>query len=99
MEDIENSLSLMEIEKQIDDVTFERWRFTFMDGTIFLAGYCLLQKESKRHRNFRVLKQYDRIMGRSNTIVESEVPFTDELKAEALNQFVSTIKVLKWSEM
>ena len=88
----------MEIEKQIDDLTFERWRFTFMYGTIFLDGYCLLQKESKRHRNFRVLKQYDRIMGRNNTIVESEVPFTDELKAEALNQFVSTIKVRKWSE-
>lgn len=88
----------MEIEKQIDELTLERWRFTFMYGTIFLDGYCLLQKESKRHRNFRVLKQYDRIMGRSNTIVESEVPFTDELKAEALNQFVSTIKVLKWSE-
>jgi hypothetical protein len=88
----------MEIEKQIDDLTFERWRFSFMYGTIFLDGYCLLQKESKRHKNFRVLKQYDRIMGRSNTIVESEVPFTDELKAEALNQFFSTIKVLKWSE-
>jgi hypothetical protein len=88
----------MEIEKQIDDLTFERWRFAFIYGTIFLDGYCLLQKESKRQRNFKVLKQYNRIMERSNTIVESEVPFTDELKAEALNQFVSTIKVLKWSE-
>jgi hypothetical protein len=88
----------MEIEKQIDDLIFERWRFTFVFGTIFLDGYCLLQKESKRHKNFKVLKKYDRIMGRSNTIAESEVPFTDELKAEALNQFVSTIKVLKWSE-
>jgi hypothetical protein len=37
-------------------------------------------------------------MGRGNTITEIEVPFTDELKAEALNQFVSTIKILKWSE-
>ena len=88
----------MEIEKQIDDLTFERWRFTFMYGTIFLDGYCLLQKESKRHKNFKVLKKYDRIMGRGNTILEMEVPFTDELKAEALNQFVSTVKVLRWNE-
>lgn len=88
----------MEIEKRIDDLTFERWWFIFLYGSIFLDGYCLLQKESKRHKNFRVLKQYNRTMGRSNTIVESEVPFTNELKAEALNQFVSTIKVLKWSE-
>ena len=88
----------MEIEKQIDDLTFEKWRFTFMYGTIFLDGYSLLQKETKRHKNFRVMKQYDRIMSRDNTITESEVPFTDELKVEVLNQFVSTIKVLKWSE-
>jgi hypothetical protein len=88
----------MEIEKQIDDLTFERWRFTWIDKNIYLDGYVLLQKESKRHRNFRVLKQYDRIMGRSNTILESEVPFTDELKTEVLNQFISTIKVLKWSD-
>lgn len=88
----------MQIEKQIDDLTFERWSFTFMHGAIFLDAYHLLQKENKRKRNFKVIKQYDRIMDRANTITEIEVPFTDELKAEALNQFVSTIKVLKWSE-
>jgi hypothetical protein len=92
------NLIKMEIEKQIDDLTFERWRFTFMYGAIFLDGYCLLQKENKRKRTFKVLKQYERIMGRGNNITETEVPFTDELKAEALNQFVSTIKVRKWSE-
>ena len=37
-------------------------------------------------------------MHRDNTIQESEVPFTEELKTEALNQFMSKIKVLKWSE-
>ena len=88
----------MQIEKQIDDLTFVRWRFTFIDKTLYLDGYALLQKESKRHKNFKVLKKYDRLMGRDNTIQESEVHFTDEIKAEALNQFVSTIKVLKWSE-
>lgn len=88
----------MQIEKQIDDLTFVRWRFTFIDKTLYLDGYTLLQKESKRHKNFKVLKKYDRLMGRYNTIQESEVPFTDEIKAEALNQFVSTIKVIKWSE-
>ena len=88
----------MEIVKQIDDLTFERWRFTFMYGTIFLDGYCLLQKENKRKKNFKVLKQYDRIMGIGNNITETEVPFTDELKAEVLSQFVYMIKVRKWSE-
>lgn len=88
----------MIIEKQIDDLTVERWRFSFLYGTIFLDGYCLLQKENKRKRNFVVLKKYDRTISRDNTIPESEVPFTDELKNEALSKFVSTIKVLKWNE-
>lgn len=88
----------MEIEKQIDELTLERWRFSFIDRNIYLESYYVLQKESKRHRNYRALKKYERLSKRDSNTEESEVPFTDELKAEALNQFVSTIKVLKWSE-
>ena len=95
---ISRNLIKMEIEKQIDELTIERWRFTFLNNAIFLDGYCLLQKESKRKRNFKVLKLYNRIMGRSNNITEADVPFTEEIKAEALNQFVSSLKVLKWNE-
>ena len=62
------------------------------------TGMTMLKKESKRHKNFKFLKKYDRLMHRDNTIQESEVPFTEELKTEALNQFMSKIKVLKWSE-
>jgi len=88
----------MEIQKQIDELTFERWRFYFLNETLYLDSYYLLQKESRRHKNFKVLKKYERLMGRDNTLTESEVPFSDELKMEALNKFVSTIKVIKWSE-
>lgn len=88
----------MEIEKQIDELTLERWRFSFIDRNIYLESYYVLQKESKRYRNYRILKKYERLSKRDSNTEESEVPFTDELKAEALNQFVSTIKVLKWSE-
>ena len=88
----------MEIEKQIDELTFEKWRFTFIDKAIYLDAYYILQKESKRHRNFRVLKKYERLFDRDSTMTEGEVPFTDEIKTEALNQFVSKIKVIKWSE-
>lgn len=88
----------MEIEKQIDELTLERWRFSFIDRNIYLESYCVLQKESKRHRNYRTLKKYEKLSKRDSNTEESDVPFTDELKVEALNQFVSTIKVLKWSE-
>lgn len=88
----------MQIEKQIDNLTIERWRFIFLDKTLYLDGYTLLQRDSLRHKNYKVVKNYDRIMSRDNTIQESEVPFTDDIKTEALNQFISTIKVIKWSE-
>ena len=89
---------MIQIEKQIDELTFERWTFTWIDNTIYLDGYVVIQKESKRHKNYKCLKKYSRLMSRDNTILESDVPFTDELKTEALNQFVSKVKVRKWSE-
>jgi hypothetical protein len=88
----------MEIEKQIDELTIEKWRFRFIDRNIYLESYYILQKESKRHKNYRTLKKYERLSKRDSNVEESEVPLTDELKQEALNQFVSKIKILKWSE-
>ena len=88
----------MEIEKQIDELTLERWRFSFIDRNIYLESYYVLQKESKRHRNYRVIKKYERLSKRDSNTEECDVPFTDAIKQEALNQFVSNIKVLKWSE-
>ena len=88
----------MEIEKQIDELTIQRWRFIFIDGNIYLESYYVLQKESKRHRNYRTLKKYERLSKRDSNMEENEVPLTTELKEEALNQFVYKIKVLKWSE-
>ncbi len=89
---------MVEIHKQIDELTVEQWNFGLINDTLYLNSYFLLKKESKRHKNFKFLKKYDRLMHRDNTIQESEVPFTEELKTEALNQFMSKIKVLKWSE-
>lgn len=88
----------MEIQKQIDELTLEKWRFYILDKRIYLDAYYLLQKESKRHKNFRTLKGYERLSERNSTMREGEVPFTDEIKQEALNKFVSLLKVMKWSE-
>ena len=82
----------MEIEKQIDELTLERWRFSFIDRNIYLESYCVLQKESKRHRNYRVLKKYERLSKRDSNTEESDVPFTDDIKQEALNQLFQKLK-------
>lgn len=88
----------MELEKIIDDLTIERWAFLFLDNNIVLNAYCLLKKESKKHRNFKVIKIYDSLSNRNSNIEESEVPFSEEIKQEALNKFVSKIKVIRRSE-
>jgi hypothetical protein len=88
----------MEIIKQIDDLTKEKWNFTYIDNTIYLESYYLEKRESKRHRNYKKIKVYERLSERDSNINESEVLLNDELKQEALKQFVSQIKVIKWSE-
>ena len=88
----------MEIIKQIDELNFQKWRFHLIGNTLVLSEYQLLQKESKRHRTFKTLQQYDRIQTRANTILEENVPLSKELKTEVLNKYMSTIKVIKWSE-
>lgn len=88
----------MEIIKQVDELTIERWEFSFIGLNLYLNTYSLEKKESKKHRTYKAIKKYDRLWRRDNTITEEEVPFTDEIKQEALNKFMLGIKVLKWSE-
>ena len=88
----------MQIEKQINELCLERWTFIFIDKTIYLDSYILFNKERKRSKKFNILKKYNRTMNRDNTILESDVPFTSEIKSAALRQFVDRIKVLKWNE-
>jgi hypothetical protein len=89
---------MIEIEKKIDELTIEKWIFRYINENLYLDNYVILQRESNRHKKFKTLKMYDRLMTRHNSIEESEVPFNDELKAEVLNKYMSTIKVIKWSE-
>jgi len=88
----------MEIKIEINELTREIYRFYYMDNTIYLSEYYLMQKESKNKRTYKTILRYDRIMNRSNNIEESDIVLTDELKKQALEIFVSNIKVKKWSE-
>ena len=90
----------MNIERQYgeDGLLKEVWNFTIINSTIFLNGYQLMEKESARHRKYKTLKNYDRLMKRESTITEDDVPFTDEIRQEALRTYFKTVKCLKWSE-
>ena len=91
------------IEKKIDELTTVEYRFTILDSTfyssiiLFLDGYYVWKKEAKRHKP-RLDSYYNRLNDRDSTIKESEVILTDEIKKEAMNKVIASMKVLKWSE-
>ena len=88
----------MIIERTKDELTKETWNFTLIRETLFLNGYQLLKRESTRKRKYIAVKKYDRLQRRDSTIEESEVPFTEEIKKEALQRYFETIDVRRWSE-
>jgi hypothetical protein len=88
----------MEIIKKIDDLTRERFGFTFLYGTIILDSYFLEKKEDKSKRKYNSIKKYNRLFKRESNISEEEVLLNDDIKKEAINLFTSNITCKKWSE-
>ena len=88
----------MIIERIKDELTKETWDFTLIRETLFLNGYQLLKRENTRKRKYSAIKKYDRLQRRNSTIEESEVPFTDEIKKEALQMYFETVDCRRWSE-
>jgi Fe-S cluster biosynthesis and repair protein YggX len=86
------------IERVKDELTKEAWDFTLIRETLFLNGYQLLKRESTKKRKYIAVKKYDRLQSRNSNIEESEVPFTNEIKKEALERYFETIDVRRWSE-
>ncbi|MNK43715.1 hypothetical protein D3C87_624300 [compost metagenome] len=89
----------IELEYLIDDLTREWYVFWFDDSmkTLWLDGYELQTKETKRHK-YKTVKQYKRLSGRHelNNVPMNEVPLNDKIKNDAIAKFVSEIKVDYW---
>lgn len=88
----------MRIERTKDELTKEYWDFLLIRETLFLNGYALLKRESTRKRKHIAVKKYDRLDSRNSNIEESQVPFTNEIKKEALERYFETIDCRRWSE-
>jgi len=89
---------MIEIKKQRNALRIEVWRFIIIRETLFLDRYFIAEKESTRHRKYNDVVRYDRVMTRGNSIEESEIPLTNEIKNEALNMYFDTINCKKWSD-
>lgn len=88
----------MTIEIITDELNKEVYRFWENETTLILDSYYLLNRESKRKQKWTYLKTYERLSGRSSTIIESDVPFTEEIKQLALTEYIKTLSVKTWSE-
>ena len=88
----------MEIRRNIDELNKEVWTFSLINNVLYLNTYNYLNKESTKHRKYKSIKKFDRLMRRDSTIEESEVPFTSEIKQHALNKYFDSVKCMRWSE-
>ena len=79
------------------DMTKVTYNFYFLDGVIYLDSYHKWEKPTKRS-GYKNKGFYDRLRERDSDIKESEVPFHEEIKKQALEEFTSRITVKKWSE-
>ena len=90
---------IMVIEKQIDELTKEKFTFTIFNNNILvLDSYYYLSRENTRKRTWNTVRNYERLSGRSSRITLEQVPFTEEIKKEILEQYVKTLKVMTWTE-
>ena len=88
----------MTIEKQIDELTKEQFRFWINGNTIVLDAYYLFSRENKRKRNYKFVKRYERLTDRNSFTPLQEVPLTEEIKTEVLQEYFKTLKVMTWEE-
>jgi hypothetical protein len=76
----------------------QEWSFTLINQTLILDRYSQLEKVAGSQRRYETVKHYDRKYKRNNNITEEAIPLPDDVKKEALEQYISQITVKKWSE-
>lgn len=88
------------VERRIDELKVETFEFYQTDNKLYLDRYFISKREdvNKRKYNIDRANYYYRLMERDSTLTEAQVPLTDDIKAQAIKQYVDSIKCLKWSE-
>ena len=88
------------VEKRIDELSVETFEFYQTDNKLYLNRYYINRRVDANKRKYNIDRStyYYRLMERDSTLTEAEVPLTDEIKAQAIKQYVDSIKCLKWSE-
>ncbi len=82
------------VRRERDALTTEEWKFCVVGEQIVLDGYGYWTRPTKRHKP-HVVKEYDRLNRRHSSMVLAEVPFPDDVAAEALTQVTSRFRVVR----
>lgn len=94
---------MIEVIRQKDNLNREVWEFRLFgqwfsgDNVLILERYKQQERPSTRHRNWRMVTYYERL-GRGSYLKVFEVPLPDDVKQEALENFVKTLKVVREHE-
>ena len=86
----------MELIRKYNDLKQEVYRFWLKDLDYFylvLDSYWLEERKNKRCK-FKVIRQYNRIDDRNNTIKLEEIVFDDEIKRLAKLKFFDSVRVV-----
>lgn len=92
---------LITIERPEGDLRKQVWKFSLLDSNLVLDGYSILTRKTTRHRNWEVERIYSRTQSTRSyyppvIMAESDVPWPEDVRAEALTKLVEQIKVVRW---
>lgn len=88
----------MNLVKQIDELTREEFDFYQTNNVLILDSYRYSTRENTRKRSYTPIKRYERLSHRSSNITLQEVPLTEEVKKQVLEEYFKTLKVMTWEE-
>jgi hypothetical protein len=82
----------VEINRDSDDGLQRRtWRFIRLDDQLVVDGYAELARENKRQK-FKQTQFYERLRRRESTLKVDTVPLSDDIKSEAIDVFLTSLR-------
>jgi hypothetical protein len=94
---------MIKVIRQKDDLNREVWEFRELQKyinspiTVILNLYSIEERFTKRHK-WVSTRAYDRHDQRRSFLQVSEVPLPDDVRQEALEEFIETVRVVKEDE-
>ena len=87
----------MTVERKLDDFNRLTWGFIMIDKNIVVSTYSVWARQTKRH-GWKIVNSYRSHDRRHSSLQENDVPLPEDVKQEALDLYVSMLRVCKFSD-